>query len=619
MRKEYLALLAAGCVAANAANVNYDLLGRKDSKMNSPRVYKNVDYSKMKKKEEQNIGSSLNNNALAKRASGIQGDYKAIVGAYFPNGYYFNTCSGNSVGCGGIPRPGYKNKADLPTYLNSVKNKFINVESDETGVLQSGYNYVSAGPSRSYIKGYSMEETPYVVTNPVQPSTIQSNTSYTFVPFSSLYSFYNRNYLNKSNVGVYLAEDAVPTRLNKEMNTYAPFILANNASMDNFNAMPGYEIRASRMYRAVEYTSGRSVLYAAKSRPTSPSTAKPQIYMGLHSYGGSNTSNYGSKAKNLDNYIYDNRTIEVVAAGNNPNYFAGEALAVNAFTVGALDPLTNQPIGYSAKCDGYGCNTFDKPEVYNYTHYYFDYPNMPEYSRKYTSADHVYEYKPFYEGTEAAAAVTAGMISNMLSSNDFYKWHPEVVKAVMQNVKYERWAANYDDLVFDQSDKYNVHHSYYFIGNVNTLMKEYSDTPVWTQITETKRKEIRLSFSKSDLMKGFPVNSYGNLDGFYASIAWLNSGNDIANLGGLPQTFEIEGIVNKSSGGSCGVGRKHDSSLLNDNQRNGAVKSIKVEGLSCEINNNMSLTLRIVLMDEDSRSENYGQMVLGLDIKPIFR
>jgi hypothetical protein len=35
--------------------------------------------------------------------------------------------------------------------------------------------------------------------------------------------------------------------------------------------------------------------------------------------------------------------------------------------------------------------------------------------------------------------------------------------------------------------------------------------------------------------------------------------------------------------------------------------------------NPLGFTIRIVLTDEDSRSENYGQMVLGLDIKPIFR
>lgn len=50
MKKQYLALLAASCVAVNAADVNYDLLGRKNSKMNSPMVYKDIDYSKMKKK-----------------------------------------------------------------------------------------------------------------------------------------------------------------------------------------------------------------------------------------------------------------------------------------------------------------------------------------------------------------------------------------------------------------------------------------------------------------------------------------------------------------------------------------------------------------------------------------
>jgi hypothetical protein len=30
-------------------------------------------------------------------------------------------------------------------------------------------------------------------------------------------------------------------------------------------------------------------------------------------------------------------------------------------------------------------------------------------------------------------------------------------------------------------------------------------------------------------------------------------------------------------------------------------------------------TVRIILTEEDSRAENYGQMVLGLDIKPFFK
>ena len=43
--------LTLGCIGAGAATSNYDLLGRKGSQMNSPMVYRNVDYSKVKKDE----------------------------------------------------------------------------------------------------------------------------------------------------------------------------------------------------------------------------------------------------------------------------------------------------------------------------------------------------------------------------------------------------------------------------------------------------------------------------------------------------------------------------------------------------------------------------------------
>ena len=46
-------------------------------------------------------------------------------------------------------------------------------------------------------------------------------------------------------------------------------------------------------------------------------------------------------------------------------------------------------------------------------------------------------------------------------------------------------------------------------------------------------------------------------------------------------------------------------------------KSIMVNGYQDD--NPAKFTIRIVLADEDTRSENYGQMVLGLDIKPIFK
>ena len=63
MNEKIAMLVALGCVASFAAT-NYDLLGRNGSKMNSPMVYKNVDYSKVKKNEKQGINSPLENKAL---------------------------------------------------------------------------------------------------------------------------------------------------------------------------------------------------------------------------------------------------------------------------------------------------------------------------------------------------------------------------------------------------------------------------------------------------------------------------------------------------------------------------------------------------------------------------
>ena len=136
MRKEYLALLAAGCVAANAASVNYDLLGRKGSKMNSPMVYKNVDYSKVKKNEAQKVGSSLENKALAK--TGMADGVSAIEGffdsrySYYHRPYYLRSFNskGNLKACPNVEyMPCFYDKYG---YVEASNEVFINVETSLT-------------------------------------------------------------------------------------------------------------------------------------------------------------------------------------------------------------------------------------------------------------------------------------------------------------------------------------------------------------------------------------------------------------------------------------------------------------------------------------------------------
>ena len=117
--------LTLGCIGASAATSNYDLLGRKGSQMNSPMVYRNVDYSKVKKDEQQKVGPSLESRTLAKRSSGIvnTSNAKAIVGKFGPRGYFFEACLSGS-GCGELVSVG-SGRSNLTTYLNNVNQHFI--------------------------------------------------------------------------------------------------------------------------------------------------------------------------------------------------------------------------------------------------------------------------------------------------------------------------------------------------------------------------------------------------------------------------------------------------------------------------------------------------------------
>ena len=221
------------------------------------------------------------------------------------------------------------------------------------------------------------------------------------------------------------------------------------------------------------------------------------------------------------------------------------------------------------------------------------------------------------------------MVSNMLSANEFYRWHPEVVKAVALNSWYENEGkVGYRDLVFNQGDVDNMHISYYFIGDVNTLMKEYDDSPAGSDLSgwRVHTKEIRFNFNRKQLLAGGDASLF---EGFNISIAWLNSGNDIYNLGGLPQEFDIEVYSKRNASNlengdrawlraSTYGGHVTTPNYPNINQHGNPYKTCRVAGYRDE-DLEEDFTVRIVLTDEDSRAENYGQMVLGLDIKPIFK
>jgi hypothetical protein len=604
MNKEILSIaLAFGCIAANATSNNYDLLGRKGSKMNSPMVYKNVDYSKTKKNDQQNLGSSLENRSLAKMSSGIKSNAKAIVGKFGPNGYGFSACSKSCVGSGksGLS-VSWGTEKNVLNYLNKANQHFINVVHQEKNRLSPDFNYVTAGPTRSNLSGYTMTETPYNFNVP------QSNAYANF----NVVNFYVARFIeSKTNVGAYVAGNAVPVRLNKENDTYAPFILSDNIPMNNYGRAPDNEMYVSRMFRLMHLFSDQSSVFAAKTRPSNPAGENPQIYVGLHGENvGSSNSWYATKAKDLDNYIYRNRTVEVVAAGNTGK-LSPEGYAANAITVGARNIVSDVAASYQEATFTNGAS-YKKPEIYNYTNFYVnDYKRVYSYPGKQDKT-----FLPYYEGSESAAAITAGMLSNMLSVNEFYKWHPEVVKAVLVNSLYNPSNSNpldepliYSNLVFNQADSENQHYSYYFIGDVNSLMGDfYNSSPHQQFAYSMDKKKIRLFIMKSLLKDGNITPS-----GFSIAISWLNSGSDITKRHQLPQIFEIDLYCTDGNGKLTLNTSTTDSQEAKD--RNTSYRQTYAYFDQCQ--NASSLMADIVLDEDYEDAENYGQIVLGVDIQPI--
>ena len=374
------------------------------------------------------------------------------------------------------------------------------------------------------------------------------------------------------------------------------------------------------------------MFYVGSSLPQNPANpsaqyafweVRPQIYVGVHNRKDpANVNNeqalfYSNEAQALDNHIYEKRTIEIAAAGNhwsrfNNGHLAAEAHAANAITVGAVDPFSGTITSYTSSETRYcssgigNCNggsyspASKKPEIYNYTHFFMNdettYLEMNDQKRTYYQNGIPYVYYPFYDGTESAAAYTGGMVANLLAANPFYRWHPEVVKALLIasgdvaiNSPYPHGSPattkipSYYSLVFDRDYSSYYHYSRYWIGNTEKLKTHnYSG-----------KKEIR-----------FVVKRPEGKTHFSAAIAWLTSGNDIANLGKIAQDFDLY-VYERNVDNINDISGSYKASSLSSNN---AFEKISFTSSS------PYLLFRIRLFGEADNTENKDQAVLGFDL-----
>ena len=657
MKKQIALAVMFGCIGASAASVNYDLLGRKGSKMNSPMVYKNVDYSKMKADKQQKNG----NNALAKMSSGLKSDALAIEGIFNNHGdisgysglnyYAVNVKFANT---GHVYTSGHSDIffGRWGVYPNLLMDNFIPLALNGyvgDDVVQGSYTCENYTNSTSYEKnecpsitradtyGYSVSTRNIPLNNPVQASPYEYNKQITYKNFETVrdgagYShrsyivdwlYENRPYTQLpyptvndwDHVGVYMVPDALPVKLN----SYDDDVYYRRYSnIWSFSAQPREEMLASRAYRVLKQSSKYSRVYVGNTTPENPASRNPQIYMGLHFKKGINentseTNQYTVAAKDLDNYIYTYRTTEIVAAGNfattkysnNPGtgYLAAEAHAENAITVGAVDASSKKMTGYTSYVTHMNGET--KPEIYNYSNFY-----MNDQYRTYSNNGSSEGYNPYFDGAEMAAAYTAGMVSDLLATNPFYRWHPEAVKAALitsshlnMNTPYPHSTSvtqmpSYKCLVTINQNK---------SGSSGTANAKYDEnycnheSRYW--VGDAEKIFTRVNQSKKEIM--FSVKRSANKHNIVAAIAWLSSGNDIANLGKIPQDFDLYAYENNTA------------NVDNVNLSNWVARSTSAYNGYEKVSFNTNaeyVTFRIVFYSDSKNSENKGQVVLGFDV-----
>ena len=543
MRKECLVLLAAGCVAANAANVNYDLLGRKGSKMNSPMVYKNVDYSKVKKTEQNKTVSSLESASLAK--TGMPDGIGAVEGfydsRYAPSPFYFRGVTTADARFGGALYNWTDYKYMWNSVFNTTNSQLIEYSNTNSGYVP--YNDPSSNRNQwTYTTGFDhptanmnhmILPSPYDPTKTIAYRHYFANVKNSFSKANAVQNWYSGK---ASDVGVYMAVDTKPAKVNpNKIPKYALYSASEWANQQP--AAYPHEVRDSRALGLIADASSHSVVSVGKAlNPSRFVGQSPQIYIGVRNdrQGGSNGANYYSaSAQALDNFIYNNRTAEFVPAGNHGDatgYMAPQAHALNAITVGAIeaDVYSSSVVrvpSYSSSVIRH--NGSRKPEIYNFVHYV----KSGDHARSYTKSNGSTEvFQPFYNGTEMAAAYTAGMVSELLSVNPFYRWHPEVVKALLLTSSGKAITQAPSNAVTTTAPSYE----YWVFDDGGTKMKFTYHSRYWNG--DFDKLKTPSSPDAKEIWFVMPNNMGSKLN---AAISWLNYGDDIANFGQVPQDFDL--------------------------------------------------------------------------------
>lgn len=289
-----------------------------------------------------------------------------------------------------------------------------------------------------------------------------------------------------------------------------------------------------------------------------------------------NQSIYNKEAASLDDFIYTHRVIEF-APYTNDGGRTGAGLALNAITVAGATAqsvfyktetpanksidghmtLASNP-GYPLLKNGNNNSKYLKPEIYNVSDGLFSE------DKKIKHDNNEYEYEAFSDAW-GAATVSAAMTADVLERYPFYKWHPEVVKALWISSNYKR--------TDNEADRANIYdrNTANYIGSLSTFedLLINNKSRYWYGNNTDYLSNNKITFTESVE----PGQKYG------FAIAWLVRGDYALNEYNLSSNFQLT-ISYKLPSGSTKTYSSKDGGI----QRPATYRSLKPIDIPAGVN-----------------------------------